>query len=263
MPVPEPDLGPVASLPMYDWPEVQWANDALWMAIAANLRANGVAAPAELDRDADREAIWTSPALLLSQTCAWPFITRLRETVRLVATPAYDAEGCAGALYSSFLVVRAAEPGDSLGAFRGRRFAVNSRDSLSGYVALRSAMQAETLAERDVGWVETGGHRESVRAVAEGAADLAAIDAVCWALAGRHEAAAVQRLRIVNRTPLRPGLPLITAAGRDPATVQIFRAALVDALRSEATLPARQALFLAGIEVLDEADYAALAHLAD
>lgn len=259
LPAPEP----VASLPMYDWPEVRWANDALWAAIAASLRGNGVDAPEKLDRGADREAIWTSPGLLLSQTCAWPFITRLRTSARLVATPAYDVEGCAGAFYSSFLVARAGEGGDSLGAFRGRRFAVNSRDSLSGYVALRSAMQAEILAERDVEWVETGGHRESIRAVAEGAADLAAIDAVCWALAGRHEAGAVQRLRIVNRTPLRPGLPLITAGGATPATVHTLRAALDDALRSEATLPARQALFLAGIELLDEANYAALAHLAD
>ncbi len=256
-------LKPVASLPMYNWPEVRWANDALWAAVAEGLSVNGVAAPAELDRGADREATWTSPGLLLSQTCAWPFITRLRKTAQLVATPAYDAEGCAGALYSSFLVARAAEAGDSLSAFQGRRFAVNSRDSLSGYVALRSAMEAETLRERDVEWVETGGHRQSIRAVAEGAADLAAIDAVCWALAGRHEAAAVGRLRIVNRTPLRPGLPLITAGGADAATVRILRAALADALGSEATLPARQALFLAGIEVLDETDYAALAHLAD
>ncbi len=262
MPVPEPGAGPVASLPMYDWPEVQWANDALWAAVGERLRANGVAAPAELDRDLDREAIWTSPALLLSQTCAWPFITRLRNTAQLVATPAYDAEGCAGALYSSFLVARAGEGGDSLAAFRGRRFAVNSRDSLSGYVALVSAMRAETLADPDVEWVETGGHRESILAVAEGAADLAAIDAVCWALAGRHEAGVVRRLRIVNRTPLRPGLPLITAGGADASTVHTLRAAIDDALRSEATLPARQALFLAGIEILDEADYAALANLA-
>ena len=42
---------PVASLPMYDWPEVQWAHDALWAALAMRLRAHGIEAPDRLDRD--------------------------------------------------------------------------------------------------------------------------------------------------------------------------------------------------------------------
>ena len=247
---------------MYDWPEVQWAHDSMWLAIRQRLEARGVAAPKALDRSRDRHQIWTDPGLILSQTCAWPYVTRLMDKVRLVGTPEYDADGCADSLYSSFLVARAAEPGDSLGAFRKRRFAVNGRDSLSGFIALRSAMQAEGLDESDVAWVETGAHRESVRAVAEGRADVAAIDAVCWALAGRHEAGAVAELRVINRTPLRPGLPLITAKGHDEARLRALRSAITDALASEETLSARQALFLAALDITDEADYAPLARLA-
>ena len=256
------DVGPVASLPMYDWPEVQWANDVLWAAVAAQLRALGMAAPASLERHRDRDSVWTDPHLVLSQTCAWPFITRLRGKVRLVGTPQYDADGCADGFYSSFLVAREAEEGDQVSAFRGRRFAVNSRDSLSGYVALRSAMQAEGLGDAEVAWVETGGHRESVVAVAEGRADLAAIDSVCWALAGRHEGEAFGRLRVINRTPLRPALPIITAGSATDAAVQALRAAVADAMADAATLAARQALFLAGISIIDEAEYAALDKLA-
>ncbi len=247
---------------MYDWPEVQWANDAIWAAIAERLRAQGVSASEALDRERDREAVWTDPGLVLSQTCAWPYVTRLIDKVRLVGTPEYDADGCADGFYSSFLVTRTAEAGDSLAAFRGRRFALNGRDSLSGFVALRSAMQAEGLGEGDVTWVETGSHRESIRAVAGGRADLAAIDSVCWALAGYHEAEAAARLRIVNRTPLRPGLPLITAGRADDATVDAIRAAVSDALAADATLEARRALFLAGIDVIEPSEYTALAQLA-
>lgn len=254
---------PIASLPMYDWPEVHWATDALWAAIADQLREAGVPAPAELDRDRAPHEVWTDPALLLSQTCAWPFVTRLRGTVQLVGTPVYDVPGCAGGLYSSFLVAHADADGDSLAAFRGRHFAINSRDSLSGFVAFRHAMRSEGLAEDEVHWVETGGHRNSVRAVASGGADLAAIDAVCWALAGRHESEAVGRLRVVNRTPLRPGLPLVTAASADVMVVARIRTAISDALANPATLEARNALFLAGIEILGESEYAALAVLAD
>ena len=36
---------PVAGLPMYDWPEVRDAVDALWSAIVERLRANGIEAP--------------------------------------------------------------------------------------------------------------------------------------------------------------------------------------------------------------------------
>lgn len=258
-----PQPPPVASLPMYDWPEVHWANDALWAAVATRLRAGGVGAPEKLERARERDGVWTDPGLVLSQTCAWPYITRLIGKVRLVGTPEYDAEGCADSLYSSFLVTRSAEEGDQLAAFRGRRFAVNGRDSLSGFIALLSAMQAEGLAEGDVAWIETGGHRDSIQAVAAGRADVAAIDAVCWALAGRHEAGPVAALRIINRTPLRPGLPLITAGGADDAVVVSIRAAFTDALASEETLPARQALFLAGLDVTDAADYAPLARLAE
>jgi ABC-type phosphate/phosphonate transport system substrate-binding protein len=248
---------------MYDWPEVHWANDALWAAIRARLEASGIAAPELLDRSRDRNEVWTDPALVLSQTCAWPYVTQLRGRVTLVGTPEYDADGCADSLYSSFLIARISDSGDALGAFRRRRFAVNGRDSLSGYIALKSAMHAEALGEGDVTWVETGGHRESIRAVAAGTADVAAIDAICWALAGRHEPGAVEQLRVINRTLLRPGLPLITAAGRDPAAVDAIRSAIREALASQETLAARQALFLAALDVTDESDYAPLAKLAE
>ena len=246
---------------MYDWPEIQSATDAIWSCIAERLRAIGIAAPDRLERSRPRAELWTDPALVLSQTCAWPFVTRLRERVALVGTPIYDVEGCAGPLYSSFLIARADEPGDSLAAFRGARFAVNGRDSLSGYIALRHAMSAENLGAAEVVWVETGSHRASIRAVAEGSAEIAAIDAVCWALAGRHEGNAAERLRIVNRTPLRPGLPLITSGSRSAEEVTAIRDAVATALASPASLPARQALFLAGIEQLEESEYAALAVL--
>jgi hypothetical protein len=100
---------------------VQWANDALWEAIRARVRSAGLEAPEVLERSRDRYEVWTDPGLVLAQTCAWPFVTRLRGKVRLVGTPEYDADGCADSLYSSFLVTRKGEPGDSLGAFRKRR----------------------------------------------------------------------------------------------------------------------------------------------
>lgn len=246
---------------MYDWPEVAWANDALWSAISSRLNAAGVAAPAELDRMRQSEAVWRDPGLVVSQTCGLPYSTRLRGMVRLLATPVYSVPGCEGARYSSMIITRSDEPDEALSRFAGRRFAYNGADSLSGSVALRAAMREAGTDPSAAEWIDTGSHRASLRAVAEGGADIAAIDAVCWALALRYEPQAAARLKVIATTPLRPGLPLITAGERGDREVATIRAALKDACADAGTKPARAALQIAGLRVMDEWDYLPLATL--
>ena len=86
------DATPVASLPMYDWPEIAWANDVLWAAIAGPPDAawNSRRLPALEPVRAHPMRFGAIPALVLSQTCGYPFATRLRGMVRLVGTPIYD-----------------------------------------------------------------------------------------------------------------------------------------------------------------------------
>ncbi|KGM31765.1 hypothetical protein P409_25335, partial [Inquilinus limosus MP06] len=102
---------------MYDLPEVRWATDALWAAVAARLSAAGIAAAPALDRESSLPDLWTDPALLLSQTCGNPYVRRHRDRLRLVATPRYAAAGCDGPRYSSQLVVRDDAPGEGLADF--------------------------------------------------------------------------------------------------------------------------------------------------
>lgn len=253
---------PVASLPMYDWPEVQWAHDALWSAIAERLNARGIAAPATLDRMRPAEEVWRDPGLVLSQTCGWPYVTRLSEQVRLVGTPIHAVEGCEGPCYSSFVATRRGENGDRLQDFVGRRFAFNSPDSLSGYVALVAMMKGEGLDENAAEWVETGSHRASLRAVAAGAADILAVDAVCWALAGQFDADAAKQLKVIAQTPLRPALPFITAGCRSDEELAEIRRAVGNALEDAQTSLARTALSLSGLVVLEESEYKFLRDLA-
>lgn len=255
------DAARVASLPMYDWPEIAWAHDVLWKAIASRLKAAGIAAPAEIERRRASDAIWRDPGLVLSQTCGYPFSTRLRGIVRLVGTPIYDVPGCDGPSYSSMIVVRADEPGERLADVRGKRFAYNTTDSLSGYLALGAAAKEAGVDAGLREWIETGSHRGSVRAVAEGEADVAAIDAVCWALALRHEREASSRLKVIARTPLRPGLPFITAVERRDAEIHAIRDAINAAIADPETLAARQALSLVGLGTFSEFDYGPIATL--
>ena len=239
---------------MYDWPEVASAHDALWTAIANRLNAAGTAAPEALDRSRPSDEVWADPGLVLSQTCGYSYATRLRRKVRLVATPAYDVEGCSGPRYSSAVIARRGE-GGALADHAGRRVAFNARDSLSGYVALLTAMREEGLDPGGFEWVEAGSHRGSVRAVASGAADLAAIDAICWALALEHEPDTASGLQVVAWTLQRPGLPLITAGWRSEDDLSRIRTALEYGLADAGTTRARRALHISGFAVLNDEDY--------
>ena len=75
----------------------------------------------------------------------------------------------------------------------------------------------------------TGGHRASIRAVAEGRADVAAIDCRSWQLARRFEPAA-RELHAVGWTRRSKGLPFICARRFDRHLPVLREAAAVLAL---------------------------------
>jgi len=255
--VPVASLPPVAALPMYDWPEVRAETDAFWHALAAALSARGIEVPEELDRTRGVFEIWSDPALLFSQTCGWPYASGLSRNLRIVATPVYAAEGCEGPFYSSALVVRRDDPAEGVADLAGRRAAVNSTDSLSGFVALQEALRAAGLSPDLSEALRTGAHRASVTAVAAGEADFAAIDAVAFRLAQDFEAEAASSLRILTWTPLRPALPFVAPRTRSGDEIAAMRSALEAVLADPALASIREALHLAGTELLPESAYAA------
>ncbi|MEM7496932.1 MAG: PhnD/SsuA/transferrin family substrate-binding protein [Pseudomonadota bacterium] len=252
-------MAALAALQMYDLPALRGATDALWGGIARALSSRGIPAPAVLMRGRPVAEAWEDPALLLAQTCGYPFWTALRGNVRLVATPLYTAPGCEGPHYRSAIVVRADDRAATLAECRGYRPAVNARDSQSGHNALRAAVAPLARRAPFLGRaVETGAHLASARAVAEGAADIAAIDCVTWALAGEAAPAAVAGLRRIDWSPAAPALPFITAGARDDATLDALREALAEAMADAALAPARRALMIDGVTVLREDAYAVI-----
>lgn len=245
----------IACLPMYDWPEIRAETDALWAAISARLQDHGIAAPARLDRTLVREQAWMAPDLALAQTCGLPFMRSLQGKVTLLGAPVYDLPYDPGD-YCSLLVARANDKAETLEDFRGRRVAFNGSDSQSGYVALQCVVAP--LAKDGLffgGGIESGSHRQSVVAVAEERADIAAVDAVSWQLALDHEPLA-RHLKVVAETPLTPGLPFITCrsngARREAMNLAIGQA--IDGLAPTV----RQGLHVKGYRPRDEGDYAVL-----
>jgi ABC-type phosphate/phosphonate transport system substrate-binding protein len=236
---------------MYDWPEVRGATDALWAALRDALRARGVAAPEELERDRGLMEVWTDPGLVLGQTCGLPLVRHLAGRVAVVGTLDYGLPGCAPGEYRSAVVVRADDPRQRLEEFRGARFALNGTDSQSGYGAMLHHVAPLAEGGRFFGAaLVTGSHAASAALVAEGGADIAAIDHVSWDLWRRHRGDG--RLRVLMLTDPTPGLPLITAGDVGPV-----RAAVAEAV---AGLPeaVRAALGIRGFRAYDAADYAVI-----
>lgn len=199
---------------MYDRPETAAANDRLWAGIRDRLRAEGLPAPEALIHGApDLWPQWTSADLVLSQTCGYPYRSRLHGQVTLVGTPDYAVDGCAPGHYRSVFVARADDPRDRIDQFDGAGLAYNDAGSQSGWAAPQT--HAERIGIRLLPALETGAHGQSARAVAEARTDLAALDAVTWRLLQRFDPV-TRDLRVVGLTDPTPGLPLITARTTDP-----------------------------------------------
>ena len=247
---------PIAVLPMYDFPWVAAANDALWASIRARLSETGVRAPAKLTRGGDLAAQWRRPSLIFGQTCGYPYATSLKDAVTPNATPEYSFPGCEGASHRSFLIRGASDPRRGLSEFKGAIAALNAHDSNTGMNLFRA-----TIAPIAGGapffhaTLVTGSHEASVEAIAEGRADLASIDCVSFALIGRGRPGLVDRVAIVTESLLSPCLPFIASASLGRQTIDAVREALFAALADPDLAEARATLGLKGARILTPADY--------
>lgn len=215
-----------AALPMYDWPEVRDRTRTFWAGIRNHVP--GLPDLWHPETADDLLAIWRDPATLLADCCWGTVDLGLCGTQQRLAQRSYDGvPGGTGVFYRSALVARdgrAAEPGDQavLPARLDRlRWAANSRDSRSGWLAVA---EDAGLTGDDILW--TGAHRASVRAVASGQADIAAIDCRSWQLALAHEPAA-RGLTVIGWTAPRPGHFFMSGTNTSPGLATALQSALL------------------------------------
>lgn len=194
--------------------------------------------PAALSaNELDLAALWCHPSLLLAQACWGPIDAGLSAHVQVIGQPDYSRyEGGKGIFYSSAILMRRANvpggkvrPADDGSAripvelLRNTRFAFNDRQSMSGLLALERDLAniggTSTLFSEKL---LTGSHRASILAVAEGRADVCAIDCRSWALALQYEPAAAE-LVVAGWTAPRPGLPFVTSKNTAPSRVALLR----------------------------------------
>lgn len=254
----------LVSLPMYDFAEMHDATVDIWNALRQEIvrRCPSLDVPEQYmpaTEIADLVGHWCDSSLLFSQTCGFPLTHALKGRVQYVATPVYGAPGCSPeGHYCSFIIVRKDTAAQSFNELRDASFAFNEYASQSGFNAVRWMTQADAGIDPEhyfSNLLQSGGHRQSMKMVAAGEADLCAVDCVTFALIARFAPAEVKELRILDQTPSAPALPYITSLSTSPETLQVLRGSL-QALVKEPTLQtSRQALFLENIQVLPLQSY--------
>ncbi|WP_428522662.1 phosphate/phosphite/phosphonate ABC transporter substrate-binding protein [Roseibium sp.] len=246
-------------LPMYDWPEVAEETRELEEALTDEICSVLSIASTRLDPwdpGVGLYDLWTDPALLLGQTCGYPLTHELAGKVHLLGAPNYKAPGCNGSRYCSQIVVAENSPFHALADLKGVRAVFNSPDSQSGMNALR-----DTIAPIAGGGgffqsvSESGGHLASMDAVADGRADVAAIDAVCWALAQQEKPSLAKRLRVLAQTAQAPSLPFVTSVQLGGRAHEEVCAAVSRVLSNPQTKKSRKRLRICGFSKLVQDDY--------
>ena len=253
----------VASLPMYDLPEIEAATNIWWRGLARAFRREGIAdVPDELERDPNYGELWIRRDLLLSQTCGYLLVHELCGKAKLIATPCYSAPGCSGANYCSVILVHNDSAVCDISELRGTRCAINSRDSQSGHNALRALIAPLSSGARFFRAVTfSGSHLNSLRMVSDGEADVLAMDCVTYALLSHHRPHAIERTRPLCLTPSAPALPYITSCTATDNLLERLRNGLAAACHDPDLSGACEILMLRDFCILPICEYERIAEM--
>lgn len=243
-----------AMLGMYPFEHLRVHYDHLWTALRRQCADESL--PVSLDWDRDLHESWLDPGLVLGQACGWPLVTLLDGRVAVVGSFDVDVPFASGGRYRTVLVARRPVSVHDLRSSPDTVVAVNSLDSLSGWVSLCHAWGG-----RPPRVLETGAHRESLRAVAEGRAQLASIDAVSYEHLVHVEPAQVSSVHVIGHGPEVPSLPLICSLDR-AGTVPALRAALGAVVADPQMAPTLQALRIRGFVPFGRDDFEGLLAMA-
>jgi len=201
---------------MYDWPETAHALDNLWYSIQKKLNSSEVYAPKFLTRGKDAYLTWQDPNLLIGQACGWPYANRLRHYCKPFACIDYDIKDCPPGTYNCVYIgqskkdIRFLKDNESL--IEAKKIAINSSDSQSGFHVFKEITKtpSHTAIPESIQYI-TGSHRNSIKAVAEGNAQIAAVDTICFELARRHDPDIVKNVSVLGRSIAKPAPVLMTS----------------------------------------------------
>jgi len=158
--------------------------------------------------------------------CGYPYLQHA-EALDLVAIPVWRG----GPRYQSYLIVAADDAAAGLPDLRGDTHAFSDPDSNSGYLVTatdlrRIGERAEAFFSR---FIFTYGHRNVVRAVADGLVRSGSVDGYVWEALASIEPTLTARTRVITRSEWL-GFPPVCArrAGADAQAVRSLHLALLE-----------------------------------
>ncbi|MEM8626305.1 MAG: PhnD/SsuA/transferrin family substrate-binding protein [Pseudomonadota bacterium] len=263
---------PLINLPfplLYDWPGMAPLREATGMALHALVDALHVRlelAPGKLRLGQPCSLPFIQTVVPQAQATGVPFTLlgapefNLAYVTRFV--PASHRLPCKGE-YCAALITHRSTQVETIGALVRPRIAINEPGSFSGHHALRAHLAASNLAPEffPFSGEVTGSHHASLSAVANGSADLAAIDIACLAMAATHSPDLLETVQIVTLTRPVPAPPFVLlGAALDEPQAATVRADLQAVLSTTARL-ANGAQFIAGLRARRQEDYTAVTDL--
>ena len=247
----------IASLPMYNIPEIRNASSSLWNGIAKYLRLEGVEnVPDQLIFNQTLHDLWSNPNLIFSQCCGYDVVRRFENTLTPLVVPHFDVDACADGEYSSLVVVSEDCQYDDVLEMYGTVAAINGSESHSGMSSLRQLVASRNKNGRFFNAVKiSGAHVKSLSMLRHREADVAAIDCVTYALLSVYKPKTLVGTRVLGRTHHSPAPPYVTRTDYGSTMAERMRTALLRAFEDPVTTSARQALFLKKFKRVDIATY--------
>ena len=231
----------IAGLPMYDRPELFEAHNKFWQLVHEQLTGS----PKILSRNISPWDLWTSPKLFLAQTCSSPYRESLNKIAIYVGTADYALPNCQPGYYNSLIISR---PGYEMSEIKTCTFGYNERISHSGWTAPMAHFRKLNVLPKSL--KKTGSHRASVKSVASGKIDFAAIDAQSWRFIKKYDKFSIN-VRVLDHTHPTPGLPFITSQNGLKENLFIAIKKAIEVLSEKY----RSILYLNGFMILEEEKY--------
>jgi|GEM_PF-221229 len=171
------------------------------------------------------EELYASKNCLIAHTCGYPYLKKWQKSHAVTCVPKFDIDGCQGINYRSWFIKKKTDDKKKLEEFQNTRVAINSWTSNSGMNVLRFAISKLNTDKRFFSAVcLTGSHYQSALSVANGTAEIAAVDAVTFYFLCQSHPEIVTEIEIFDQSVLTPGLPFIQPRDSELAAKEITSA---------------------------------------
>lgn len=168
--------------------------------------------------------------------CAGPYTEGKRDFgMELLVVPVANGK----TVYHSYIIANSASPVTSFNDLKGKKFAFTDPQSNTGALVptYMLAKKGETPKSFFKEYFYSHSHDNSIRAVADGQADGAAVDSLIWEFVNKVDPALTARTKIVEKSPAYGIPPVVVPAGLDADTKKRLKAIFLDLHNDKKAVP--------------------------